>query len=78
MTGHSIPKSNLFRYRGSSMWPCFQPGDLLVAEKVAFKQLRLGDCIIYRKTGEVDYIVHRIVAVETRLTDPRGRQESRG
>jgi hypothetical protein len=49
------------------MWPCFQPGDLLVAERIPFKQLRLGDCIIYRKTGEVDYIVHRIVLVKPAL-----------
>jgi hypothetical protein len=61
----NLPFSNpaFFRYRGSSMWPCFQPEDLLVVESVPWKHLRQGDCIVYRKTGEADYIVHRIVAL---------------
>jgi hypothetical protein len=45
------------------MCPCFQPGDVLEVENVPWKQLRKGDCIVYRKTGEPDHIVHRIVAL---------------
>lgn len=63
MSDLPIPKPTFFRYRGDSMWPCFQPGDVLVAENVQWKQLRPGDCIVYRKAGEADYIVHRIVTL---------------
>ena len=45
----SAELQGLFRYRGSSMWPLFQDGDLLATRKVAPGSLRRGDCVVYRK-----------------------------
>lgn len=39
----------LFRYRGGSMWPLFQDGDLLETRRVLTCQLRRGDCIVFRR-----------------------------
>jgi len=49
------------------MWPILQTGDVLLVEKTPWEQLRPGDCIVYRKTGEEDYIVHRIVALQPEM-----------
>lgn len=48
-TEPSTEARELFRYRGSSMWPLFQDGDLLATAKVPVSDLRRGDCVVYRK-----------------------------
>lgn len=55
-----------FQYRGRSMWPCFQEGDLLTLEPVPFHRIRVGDCIAYHSPkGHI--AVHRVVAKDDRL-----------
>lgn len=56
-----------FRYQGRSMWPCFQEGDLLEIEPVAFAQIKRGDCIAYRQRNS-GQTVHRVVATGAALT----------
>lgn len=56
--------SNVFRYHGRSMWPLFQAGDLLLLEQVAAEELQAGDCIVYRKLGEEQRVIHRVVAAD--------------
>jgi len=51
---------DLFRYRGRSMWPCFQEGDLLEIQPVALAELHIGDCITYRLNGQETHVTHRI------------------
>ena len=58
---------NLFRYRGNSMWPLFQEGDLLVVKKVSQDELLPGDCVVYRKTSQENFIAHRIVASQPQI-----------
>jgi hypothetical protein len=62
MTG----KARLFQYRGRSMWPCFQEGDLLEIAPVKVAEIRAGDCLAYRVEGERT-IVHRAVATHNSL-----------
>jgi len=64
---NSSGENTYFRYDGTSMWPFFQKDDLLVVRKVPLEQLRPGDCIVYRKTGEENHIIHRIIAVKPEI-----------
>ena len=50
----------LFVYRGRSMWPLLQTGDLLMVRRVPLEKLRAGDCIVFRKPGGDQNTVHRI------------------
>jgi signal peptidase I len=63
----STGKHLSFRYDGRSMWPLFQPGDLLFVERVLPNQLRPGDCIVYQKGKEKESIVHRVVSVKFKI-----------
>jgi signal peptidase I len=56
--------SIVFLYRGTSMWPYFQTGDLLTVKTVPPGKLRKGDCVVYRFPDNTEYIVHRIVAIK--------------
>ena len=55
-----------FIYKGRSMWPCFQEGDLLVLEEVEFNQIRAGDCIAHHSSS-AKKAVHRVVALQDSL-----------
>lgn len=57
----------MFRYRGRSMWPCFQDGDLLEFEPCALAQLSVGDCVVY-SVGDNKQVTHRVVAKGDSLT----------
>jgi signal peptidase I len=67
MPDNSTGEKIYFRYDGTSMWPFFQRGDLLVVRQVLPEDLRPGDCIVYRKTGGEENIIHRIIAVKPEL-----------
>jgi len=67
MLNDSMEEKAFFRYTGSSMWPVFQTGDLLVVKRVLQDQLRPGDCIVFRKVGGENYIIHRIVGVKSEI-----------
>ncbi len=60
------PGPEMFLYRGSSMWPCFQEGDLLESEPVTPDKLRVGDCIIMQGEDGLA-IVHRVIGRRGRL-----------
>jgi hypothetical protein len=64
MADPTAPNPIYFRYRGTSMWPCFQDGDLLLACVVPFTQLRPGDCIVYEMEQGLR-IVHRITVINS-------------
>lgn len=55
-----------FIYKGRSMWPCFQEGDLLVLEKVDFNRIRVGDCIAHQSSSGKQ-AVHRVAAQQGSL-----------
>jgi signal peptidase I len=63
MTGERDAAENLFRYSGKSMWPCFQEGDILVTTRMAYGELRPGDCIVYKGGGGGEWVIHRIVSI---------------
>ena len=67
MVDFSSYKKRLFRYRGNSMWPLFQDGDLLVVKKVSVEELRPGDCVVYKKSGGNAFIAHRIITVRPKI-----------
>lgn len=52
----------------------FKLGDKLIVEKVAFKQLKKGDVIIYRRTREDqnDFIAHRVTGIFSKGLITRG------
>jgi hypothetical protein len=49
-------------YRGRSMWPMFQEGDLLETEPVAAATLRVGDCVLFSDNSGRQ-VVHRVTAL---------------
>jgi hypothetical protein len=57
---------NIFRYQGSSMWPCFQEGDLLEYEACHPAELRRGDCVVY--TSRNGIATHRVMRNQVALT----------
>jgi len=60
-----------FLYRGTSMWPCFQEGDLLeIVPLSEGKGIRCGDCLAWRDEQE-RHVVHRVVSL-------RGGLQTRG
>lgn len=54
------PKKTFCRYRGGSMWPGFQEGDLLEIKQCDLSSLQVGDCIVYQHTKATTTAVHRI------------------
>jgi len=61
-----------FSYRGRSMWPVFQEGDLLEVKPTTFAELRAGDCITYRSHPDGTLITHRIFAMRDGIMHTRG------
>ena len=57
----------MFLYRGRSMWPCFQEGDLLEYTPCAIKHIKAGDCIVFG-TEDDRYVTHRVIAAGDNLT----------
>jgi len=52
-----------FLYRGTSMWPCFQEGDLLeIVPLSEIKEVRCGDCLVWRDE-QGRYVAHRVIGV---------------
>ncbi len=49
-----------FIYRGNSMLPTFRPGQLLYVQET-IENIQPGDVIIFRKSLESDFTVHRVV-----------------
>ncbi len=62
----SVQPGNFFLYRGLSMWPCFQEGDLLEVKPVTPESVRVGDCVILR-VGDGQHLAHRVVEVRNGL-----------
>ena len=60
MVPGSRTRKEFFRYRGMSMWPCFQEGDLLEIQPAALADLHAGDCIVYQLNDHETSITHRI------------------
>ena len=60
MVSGNSAREDFFRYRGRSMWPCFQEGDLLEIQPVVLAELRVGDCITYQLNDHGTRITHRI------------------
>ena len=60
MPEYSAGEEILFGYRGGSMWPLFQNGDVVVVKRVPLEQLRAGDCIAFRRPGQEQTTIHRI------------------
>ena len=72
MGPNSNARTDFFRYRGRSMWPCFQEGDLLDVQPVAFEKLRVGDCITYRLNSCETRATHRISDLRNGIMRTRG------
>jgi hypothetical protein len=72
MAQDNIVRADFFRYRGRSMWPAFQEGDLLEVQPVVFAELRVGDCITYRLNDCETRITHRISDIRSGLLRTRG------
>ena len=64
--------SGFFRYRGRSMWPGFQEGDLLEVQPTPLAQLQVGDCITYRSHPAGTLVTHRIFAMRDGILHTRG------
>ena len=63
--------SDTFLYRGTSMWPCFQEGDLLeIVPLSKGKEIHRGDCLVWRDE-QGRHVVHRVVGL-------RGGLQTRG
>lgn len=62
----SAQPGNFFHYRGLSMWPCFQEGDLLEVKPSTPEPVRIGDCVILR-VGDGQHVAHRVVEVRNGL-----------
>jgi len=54
-------------YKGKSMWPCFQEGDILELTTVAIESLQVGDCISFREIGGNSILTHRICSLRDGL-----------
>ena len=48
-------------YNGPSMQPTLQPGDRLNIVPCSDADLRVGDVVVFNKTGEAEKVVHRVV-----------------
>ncbi len=64
--------TGFFRYRGRSMWPVFQEGDLLEVQPTTLAQLQVGDCITYRSHPDGTLVTHRIFAMRDGILHTRG------
>ena len=54
--------AGMFLYRGLSMWPYFQNGDLLEVQPVTPTALKVGDCVVLLgRDGR--HVAHRVVAL---------------
>jgi signal peptidase I len=59
--------SLFFIYNGGSMAPLFKPGDFLCSHRSVFRDIHLGDVVIFHWKGDdvrLDYVVHRVVSVK--------------
>ena len=72
MVPGSNARTDFFRYRGRSMWPCFQEGDLLEIQPVVLEVLHAGDCIIYRMNDCETRVTHRISDIHNGTIRTRG------
>ena len=57
---------SVVRYRGRSMWPLFQDGDILVALPIDLDEVRRGDCVLVAAPPG-DPFVHRVVLTRPAL-----------
>ena len=64
--------TDFFGYRGRSMWPVFQEGDLLKVHPVALEELHVGDCITYRLQNCGTLVTHRVSAIHGESLVTRG------
>jgi hypothetical protein len=67
------------RYRGLSMWPYFQEGDLLEVVPATIERVGLGDCVVLR-AADGTLIAHRVVGLRHGLRtrgDARSRDDDR-
>ena len=59
-------REKYFLYRGRSMWPGFQDGDLLEIEPVNTERLRIGDCLLFQDP-DGQLVVHRLIEKDPAL-----------
>ena len=59
-----------FDYHGPSMNPTFRLGDSLMV--IPCKALRVGDVVVFQSLEGMQYIVHRVVALDSRGVITRG------
>ncbi len=76
MDANSPLRTDFFRYRGQSMWPGLQEGDLLEVQPVSFTELRVGDCVTYHTKDDGTLITHRISAIRDTSVHTRGDASS--
>ena len=55
------------RYRGRSMWPTFQEGDILKVIRILSDDIEIGDCILWKKPDGEETIVHRLIGTRPQL-----------
>lgn len=60
-------RHRMFLYRGLSMWPSFQEGDLLEVAPVPLKNVRVGDCVLLHDT-DGRHLVHRVISLQGGLS----------
>ena len=58
----SRSQTEIYLYRGLSMWPYFQEGDLLEVERVPLQRLRVGDCVVLR-VADGSHLAHRVAGL---------------
>lgn len=52
-----------FRYKGLSMWPTFQEGDILEVSPATNNEIRRGDCVAFLADNK-QVVTHRVVNVK--------------
>ena len=62
-----IEAKALFRYKGRSMWPGFQEGDLLEVSTATTNEIKRGDCVAFRIDNK-EFVAHRVVSAKGYLT----------
>jgi signal peptidase I len=59
--GSQTPGSTGLTYSGPSMQPLFKAADGLIVRPYTNKKIKAGDVVIFRRPGEVQIFVHRVV-----------------
>ena len=64
--------NNVTRYVGSSMFPTLKTGDILKIVSYKFRDIKVGDVIVFNSTYRKIPIVHRVVFVDNKGVKTKG------